>query len=170
MASWSTTTKHEPTEINGGQKYELGDQVSLEQLNAITENTFSTANKDLSNVTYPQVIANGVAQTGAGDRVIESKIYSDGMTWYRKWASGWKECGLILNGGSNITKQLPITFVSAQYTICGSMVDGDTGASTSLIVIERKIDSIKYSLTWSAGGSSGTLSSNEHFTCYCCGY
>lgn len=38
MASWSTTTRHEPSEINGGQRYEIGDQLSLEHLNAITEN------------------------------------------------------------------------------------------------------------------------------------
>ena len=49
--------------------------------------------KDLSNVTYPQMIPDGIAHQGAGDRVIETYISSDGKTWYRKWASGWKECG-----------------------------------------------------------------------------
>lgn len=38
MGAWSTTTKHEPDEINGGNQYSVNDQISIEQLNAITEN------------------------------------------------------------------------------------------------------------------------------------
>lgn len=45
MGSWQTTTKHESNEINGGNRYTINDQVSLEQLNAITENSFYAVNK-----------------------------------------------------------------------------------------------------------------------------
>ena len=40
MTQWSTTTKHEPSSINGGRRYELRDRVSIEQLNNMTENSF----------------------------------------------------------------------------------------------------------------------------------
>lgn len=40
MANWSTTTKHEPSSINNGRRYELRDRVSIEQLNNMTENAF----------------------------------------------------------------------------------------------------------------------------------
>ena len=40
MTQWSTTTKHEPSSINKGQRYELKDRVSIEQLNNMTENSF----------------------------------------------------------------------------------------------------------------------------------
>lgn len=40
MANWSTTTKHEPSSINNGRRYELRDRVSIEQLNNMTENSF----------------------------------------------------------------------------------------------------------------------------------
>ena len=45
MASWSETTKHTPSKINGGNRYEAKDRVSREQLNAITENSFYAVNQ-----------------------------------------------------------------------------------------------------------------------------
>ena len=40
MTNWSTTTKHEPSSINDGKRYELKDRLSIEQLNNMTENSF----------------------------------------------------------------------------------------------------------------------------------
>lgn len=45
MTRWSTTTKHEPESINNGNKYELKDRVSIEQLNNMTENAFYAMDK-----------------------------------------------------------------------------------------------------------------------------
>jgi hypothetical protein len=45
MANWSETTKHSPSDINGGNKYEVKDRVSREQLNAITENSLFAVKK-----------------------------------------------------------------------------------------------------------------------------
>lgn len=83
-----------------------------------SNNTFS--NKNLSNVTYPIPTA-GSTTTGAGDRVIETYVSSDRLTWYRKWASGWKECGmrpLVYSTGTTVT--LPISMSSSTYTIVGT--------------------------------------------------
>ena len=58
---------------------------------------------------------------GAGDRVIESYISSDGLTWYRKYASGWKECGIRISTGSEGVKSytLPIAFSNTNYSVYG---------------------------------------------------
>lgn len=40
MAKWNTNAKHDVNSINNGNKYDFKDRVSLEQLNAITENSF----------------------------------------------------------------------------------------------------------------------------------
>ena len=45
MASWNTTTKHEPNSINNGNKYEKKDRLSLENVNTITENSFYAVRK-----------------------------------------------------------------------------------------------------------------------------
>lgn len=83
------------------------------------------AKSDLSNVTYPTNTL-GSTKTGAGDRVIETYISSDGKTWYRKYASGWKECGgekLLTSATSGhsesaeIRVELPITFTDTNYTL-----------------------------------------------------
>ena len=79
------------------------------------------ANKDLSNVTYPQVIANGVTQTGAGDRIVERWVSSDGNTWYEKYESGWKKCGGKVYTSQDeelrtITFPLQFTAIPSVYT------------------------------------------------------
>lgn len=76
------------------------------------DDTYAT--KTLSNVTYPANTA-GTTTTGSGDRVIETYISIDGHSWYRKWASGWKECGIIASttsGWAYYDRGLPLTFTS----------------------------------------------------------
>lgn len=85
------------------------------------------ADKDLSNVTYPEIIYDsiekkfdGVPHTGSADRVVMSYVSSDGLTWYRIWASGWKECGAIDSRPLSSylkTITLPIEFTTANYHI-----------------------------------------------------
>ena len=81
------------------------------------------------NLKQNKLISNPVAlnttRAGQNDTVIEHYMSSDGNTWYRKWASGWKECGLHVektmappaNGANtsfgNIT--LPIQFSNKLY-------------------------------------------------------
>lgn len=60
-----------------------------------------------------------------GDLVVESYISSDGNTWYRKYASGWKECGgkvktnIQMNASSayDMLVSLPIEFSNANYCV-----------------------------------------------------
>jgi hypothetical protein len=92
-------------------------------------------------------------------------VSSDGLTWYRKWSSGWKECGLILSDGSwgEKTKQLPISFSSINYlcNVTPILDTSNTGNySTREISVNAKTES-SITLWW-----DGTLVKQV----YCCGY
>lgn len=56
------------------------------------------------------------------DTVVKYYRSSDGLTWYRIWASGWKECGgFISMYVSNSDILLPVNMVSANYNVSISM-------------------------------------------------
>lgn len=96
------------------------------------------AKYDLSNVTYPEIVYDpetelfdGLIHTGAGDRIVGSYISRDGSTWYRKWASGWKECGgtfHIPEGGSGNYNnfRMPLTFIDTPKTAYAGLIYNDT--------------------------------------------
>lgn len=99
-----------------------------QQINELNENkanlddipdTSSLAKQDLSNVTYPQIVADGIDRTGSGDRVRVSYVSSDGLTWYRIWASGWKECGGQIASGTNgfVEISLPLQFDTTNFNV-----------------------------------------------------
>ena len=94
------------------------------------------ATKTLSNVTYPANTA-GSTTTGSGDRVIETYISSDRNSWYRKWASGWKECGVFtgtsVGGWAYKTFTLPITFSSTDtmYVLASFVTTDGSGSGNS---------------------------------------
>ena len=123
------------------------------------------ADKNLSNVTYPQVVADGFSKTGAGDRVIESFISSDGKAWYRKWASGWKECGLVFDHTAGTTnKILPISFNSSNFIITAvAWADND--------LLMCRTDAVSNS-TIKIGFAifNGTQIAVSRARVYCCGY
>ena len=76
------------------------------------------AKTSFSNVTYPTASV-GATTSGVCDRVIEIYISSDGLTWYRKWQSGWKEFGITVNlsGITDHTITFPITFSNTKYCL-----------------------------------------------------
>ena len=135
---------------------------NIATLNASVE---QKADKNLSNVTYPQVVADGIAKTGAGDRVIESKIWSDGKTWYRKWASGWKECGLVFDHSAGTTnKLLPINFNSSNFIITAV-----AWADTELLMCRTDAVS-NSSIKIGFGIFNGSQIDVSRARIYCCGY
>lgn len=88
--------------------------------NAVTTELNNKADNTLSNVTYPAITA-GETTTGTADRVIKQYMSSDGLTWYRLWASGWKECGGMVTGNKNtditVTVPLPSGFGNTNYNV-----------------------------------------------------
>lgn len=65
-------------------------------------------------------VSAGTTVTGKNDTVTEYYVSSDNKTWYRKWASGWKECGGYASGAdirNDYTVVLPITFTNSNYKV-----------------------------------------------------
>lgn len=70
MANWSTTTKHEPSSINNGRRYELRDRVSIEQLNNMTENAFyAMESSSVAKEKAEQALEHAIS---GGSRVLEN--------------------------------------------------------------------------------------------------
>ena len=146
---------------------------------SISSLTTNKANKDLSNVTYPEPTANGVVQTGSGDRVIKSWIASDGQTWYREWAGGWKECGSVfsvgsINGGGTNSwlKTTPIKFTRILTALANTRIqasasgDGAVVSNIGEIVYAVNETTVKiYSRNTQSSGASGV-----YVEYYLCGY
>lgn len=133
------------------------------QIDDLKENDVNKANKDLSNVTYP---TNTIGNTtnGAGDRVIETYISSDGKTWYRKWASGWKECGIYgtVSTWTQGTVTLPLEFTNSNYTCLATMQTESTStglSSNQMGIVSKTTNSI-----------SIYASKTSPKIIYCCGY
>lgn len=98
------------------------------------------AEKTMSNVNYitvRELLPDKKISIGAGtmDWVIEYWVAPDGSSWYRKWKSGWKECGgkkELPSSGSDQTITFPITF-HTDYGVYVTMTKGSLGNSTALI-------------------------------------
>lgn len=116
-----------------------------QQIDNLQENK---ANYNLSNVTYPEImydtstkLFDGLEHLGAGDRVVENFISSDGNTWYRKWASGWKECGLK-NIDIGIEKDLPLNFITSDYDVTFEIISyGNTAGMGADVLRTNKTTS-----------------------------
>ena len=131
----------------------------------------SKANNDLANVTYPSITA-GSTTSGSGDRVVEQYLSSDGKTWYRKWASGWKECGFFVSGKKNtdIPVTTPITFSNTNYIIQMTNVWTSSGAHAGAWApggFPHKTTNsfIAVFTTWKSN-----VPTNVQCQVYCCGY
>ena len=130
------------------------------------------ATKTLSNVTYPANTP-GSTTAGSGDRVIEtyiSSISSGVFKWYRKWASGWIECGGEITGTSGeITQVFGVTFTQRpKLVISKTSVSNTRQTGTAyydhLFGYALTTTSFKVYRTGDAGGA------NYHTFYYACGY
>lgn len=74
-------------------------------------------------------VALNTTRTGQHDTVVEYWVNSDGTSWYRKWASGWKECGGKTSMNTDSTKNitLPIVFSNNEYAVTTCTVTSSNG-------------------------------------------
>lgn len=150
--------------------YKSNEQVNIDEI--ATEVNLK-ADKTLSNVSYPQNVA-GSTTMGSGDRVVETYISSDGNTWYRKWASGWKECGvgnikITINGWA--TYNLPLTFSNSNYTLLTEWFNGDENIDSNFggfKIATKNINSFRAKIIY-AGSGAGTMD-RGYGMFYACGY
>ena len=144
---------------------------SANQSGGVTANT-NLATKTLGNVTYPANTA-GSTTTGYGDRVIEtyiSSISSGFYKWYRKWASGWKECGGYADPpnnnawNNNFSMTFGITFSQAPIVTCTVHRNFDNGDANMWGNI-RSVSTSSFTVQTYRNGSNG-----GQIYYYACGY
>ena len=113
-------------------------------------------------------ITAGVTLTNQNDTVVECYVSSDGNTWYRKWASGWKECGgkvTTSSTSSAVTINLPVIFTNSNFIVV--MNKGFLGTANALI------GDISVTETYSDGSTTSyfqTRGYNSPVRYYACGY
>lgn len=102
------------------------NQSALDSTNAnVTSLTNNKANKDLSNVTYPQLTPDGIVHTSSG---YTTYMTTDGNTWYMKFPNGFKIMGgyvisssssqqvITVNMQSGFFQDVPTVFKQAGYS------------------------------------------------------
>ncbi len=161
-----------PTDVH----FSSDPQIQLDNLNNIKANkedipnVLNKAESDLSNVTYPTNIK-GSTTTGAGDRVVETYIDADGIMWYRKWESGWKECGGTkpeTTGEATYEVDLPIEFSNTNYKFIAT-VNVNTSTLASVTILSKTINMVTtYQAKMSEAGNN--VGSAHGFDWYACGY
>ncbi len=111
-------------------------------------------------------VSAGVTRTGQHDTVSEYYMSSDGNTWYRIWASGWKECGgKIAKGVSGQHKvTFPLTFSNTNFTLLKTL-----NWQASEAVINRAYFGFQSITTSSAYTYSYTPDGYDE-SWYACGY
>lgn len=128
------------------------------------------ADKTLSNVTYPSITA-GSTTTGTADRVIKQYLSSDGLTWYRLWASGWIECGGMRSKTSgertSVKVTLPVAFSNTNYVVASTYHENNSSVATLTseyfgYIAQKTTTGFYLSLYGASTGQSTTF--------YCCGY
>lgn len=140
-------------------------------INSLTTAVNGRAKSDLSNVTYPANTP-GTTTIGAGDRVVNTYISSDGKTFARLWASGWKEMGgSVSPTGGWQTITLPASFSNTNYKI----VTGYTKVAENNVMIGIKINNkttsnFRLAMVWVNGGSQGYCDGPDNADWYACGY
>ena len=172
LGKYGVNYTKEPVFTSGGGGYKrlaYESQIRTKTSQLTNDSDFVTTSdlsgyavKDLSNVTYP-ANTKGSTTTGSGDRVIKTYISSDGKTWYRIWASGWKECGFIgITNTRNGTKKLPVTFATSKYTVIATYNYTTSENTPWYYNLYAEAYSVDYIRTGDFGGLT--------FNIYCCGY
>lgn len=104
--------------------------------------------------------------TGQQDTVVRYYRSSDGNSWYRIWASGWKECGGYVAKRSNnnaVSIGYPLSFVSTPCLTATPIYNAD---NYTISCVVKSIDAV--SCLMQVRTQSGVAS--EAFNWYACGY
>lgn len=161
-----TTTPNEPmlVGINTSNQQELISQNMYAKINA-SNLTASNVESWKNELLVANQISAGTTHTNQADVVVESYMSSDGSTWYRKWKSGWKECGYATTylNSAWATVTFPIAFSTSNYiAVANAYTDGWLSAC-------RLGTRTTTDCSW-AIGTSNSYKTATHFTAYFCGY
>ena len=120
-----------------------------------------------------------VTRTGQTDTVTSYYRSADGTTWYRVWASGWKECGgtTAYDAGAEITAvksiSLPISFVSQNYTLVINFFEAVSSwagpqSGHTLWTYNKRVNAFSVYTTYGTNGQFNGVA--RPFSWYACGY
>ena len=129
------------------------------------------------NGNYSDMIILGIADgTLNQDNVVETYMSSDGKTWYRKWASGVKECGLVVTGFDSetgyLSVDLPTTFNDTNYMVVLTPEAAETANSFWWSFVQGKtINSLNIRVGYkSITTNDGGVTASAICSIYCYGY
>ena len=118
-----------------------------------------------------QSVALNTTRTGQNDTVIDYYMSSDGKTWYRKWASGWKECGGIISNQGFITTTMPVTFSNTNYTLLsGTTTSVEESREMIVVKFKNKTTSTFRSALSYLYNDGGYGYSSSAYSWYACGF
>jgi len=124
-------------------------------IGAVGEVTVDTTNNTLH--VHDGITPGGHETCGAGwvtlpeymDFVIDAWRSDDGVSWYRKYKSGWIEQGGITNY-PNV--KFPVSFMNINYTVTAiaEMIDGGVG-TISICYANKQMTSVDLQIRWNGG-------------------
>lgn len=122
-------------------------QFQLRRGTTVQNNAFVGAEGEITVDTEKHAIRihDGVTPGGyTQDFVTESWISEDGLSWYRKYASGWVEQGgifSVLTGGSYAVQvvTLPIEMKNTSYTIMTSCTYPGAGDTSTTVKVDNSL-------------------------------
>ena len=149
-SSLDTTNTNLQNEISARQSADTNLEGAInDEISARQNADDLKSEKDASNLSDPNVLAwqnklnnmtspiLGQVQQNKQAVVVESYISSDGLTWYRKWSDGWKECGGSFASNNVVSIVFPIQFSNANYSATGSCV---ASSNTNTIIVPKFYD------------------------------
>ena len=161
------------TSVSSGTPVETATQTVTPIIFTKTDNTTDSVNVYANKPTAQSVQAD-TTRIGQNDTVVEYWVASDNNSWYRKWKSGWKECGCIITtNGDKQTIALPLAFSNNNYTVV-STVNKSTPSSSYLLsstAYQNSNDTVLLT-GWFASPSNNTEGylNGELISIYCSGY
>ena len=133
---------------------------------ALTSNTWSNNNRPTA-IQY--VAGASTSEANQTDTVVSYYKSSDGSSWYRKWASGWKECGGITSTSvDNTAIALPITFANVDYVFVANTINSDSITPVTIKVKSKATNQCTIRSVYASPNGNGAAS--EAFNWYACGY
>lgn len=107
-------------------------QLQLRRGTTVQNNAFVGAEGEITVDTEKHAIRihDGVTPGGyTQDFVTETWISDDGLSWYRKYSSGWVEQGGLTDTVAHVTVNLPIAMANSNYSITAISYKADASSS-----------------------------------------
>jgi hypothetical protein len=133
--------------------------------------TFGNGNRGINlrgNTTRPQYNSKDIAMlSDMSDRVVETYVSPTGNTWYRRWDSGFKECGTYAEPNADGYEwEFPNNgFSNTNYTIVGNCYTD--GFLSAVRISHTNSTASKADMSFGAGSTYKTA---QKVWLYACGY